>query len=145
VGDNQIVLLDHDFAVLTGGYTAGLERGQTSVPLSIHGPLQPADVLLANIVWQPLQPVSQDLKIFVHLVDSAGNVIAQYDGHPQSGDYLTSQWMPGELIADSYPIVIPHNAPSGPYQIYLGFYDEATLTRLPVPNDAEGRIILHVE
>jgi len=143
--DNQIVLLDHDYEVLTGGYTAGLERGETSVPLKIHGPLQPTDVLLVNVVWQPLQPLSQDYKVFVHLVNPAGNVIAQYDSYPQSGDYPTSQWTPGELIADSYPVIIPSDAPSGPYQIYLGFYDEATLTRLPVPNDAEGRVILNVE
>jgi len=144
LGANQIVLLNHDFAVLTEGYSAGLARGETSVPLSVHGRLQPADVLLANVVWQPLHPLSQNLKVFVHLVDPAGNVIAQYDGHPQSGDYPTSQWLPGELIADSYPVIIPADAP-GPYQIYLGFYDEATLTRLPVPNDAEGRVILNVE
>jgi hypothetical protein len=145
LGDNQIVLLDHDFAVITGGYTAGLERGETSVPLFVHGPLQSADVLMANVLWQPLQPLPQDLKIFVHLVDSAGNVIAQYDGQPQSGDYPTSQWIPGELIADSYPIIIPDEAPPGPHQIYLGFYDEATLIRLSVPNDSEGRVILNVE
>jgi len=145
LGDSQIVLLDHDFAVLTGGYTAGLERGEISVPLSVYGPLQSTDVLLANVVWQPLQPLPQNLKVFVHLIDSAGNVMAQYDGHPQSGDYLTSQWIPGELISDSYPIIIPDNVPSGPYQVYLGFYDEATLTRLPVPNDSEGRVILNVE
>jgi len=46
LGDNQIVLLNHNFAVLTAGYTAGLERGETSVPLFVHGPLQSNDVLL---------------------------------------------------------------------------------------------------
>jgi hypothetical protein len=97
------------------------------------------------VVWQPLQTLPQNLKVFVHLVDSAGNVIAQYDGYPQSGDYPTAQWVPGELIADSYPVIIPNHTPPGPYQIYLGFYDEATLARLPVPNDSEGRIILNVK
>jgi len=107
--------------------------------------LQSNDVLLVDVVWQPLQPLSQDLKVFVHLVDPAGNVIAQYDGYSQAGDYPTGQWTPGELITDSYPVIIPADAPPDPYQIYLGFYDESTLTRLPVPNDTEGRVILNVE
>jgi hypothetical protein len=145
LGDYHIVLLAHDCSVLTGGYTAGLERGQTSVPLSVHGPLHPGDVLQANVVWQPLRPLPENLKVFVHLVGPAGNVLAQYDGYPQSGNYPTGQWIPGELVADSYPVIVPPNAPPGPYQIYLGFYNEATLTRLPVPNDTEGRVILHVE
>jgi hypothetical protein len=145
LGNNQVVLLDHNFAVLTGGYTAGLERGQTSLPLPVHGPLQPGDVLLVNVVWQPLQPLTQNLKVFVHLVDAAGNVLAQYDGQPQTGQHPTGQWIPGELVTDAYSVILPPDAPAGPYQVYLGLYDETTLTRLPVPNDPEGRIILNVE
>jgi hypothetical protein len=71
--------------------------------------------------------------------------LAQYDGQPQSGNYPTGQWIPGELIADTYPLLIPDDLPPGPYQVYVGFYNEATLTRLPVPNDAEGRVILNVK
>ncbi len=144
LGHRQMALLDHDFAVLTAGATAGLERGQTTVPLAVYGPLQPGDVLVVKVVWQPLQPLSQNFKMFVHLVDPAGVVVAQYDGYPQSGDHPTPGWVPGELIEDSYPVLLPADAPPGPYQLYLGFYNETTLERLPVPNDAEGRVILDV-
>ena len=75
----------------------------------------------------------------------AGNLLAQYDGQPQEGDYPTSRWTPGELIEDSYPILLPADAPVGPYRVYLGLYDEATLARLPVATDPEGRVILNVE
>jgi hypothetical protein len=145
LGEAQVTLLTYDFTVLTSGHTAGLERGQTAIPLAIHGPLQADDVLLVNVVWHPLQTFTQDLKVFVHLVDSDDNVVAQFDGQPQSGDYPTSFWVPGELIEDSYPLLFPADAPSGPYRIFLGLYDEATLTRLPVSTDTEGRIILNVE
>jgi hypothetical protein len=145
LGEAQVTLLAHDFSVLTSGHTAGLERGQTAIPLDIHGPLQANDILLVNVVWHPVQTFSQDLKVFIHLVDSNDNVVAQFDGHPQSGDYPTSLWIPGELIEDSYPILFPANAPPGPYHVFLGLYDEATLARLPVPTDTEGRVILNVE
>jgi hypothetical protein len=145
LGEAQVTLLAHDFSVLISGHTAGLERGQTAIPLAIHGPLQANDVLLVNVVWHPLQTFTQDLKVFVHLVDSNDKVVAQFDGQPQSGDHPTSAWIPGELIEDSYPILFPADAPPGPYRVFLGLYDEATLARLPVSTDTEGRIILNVE
>ena len=144
LGDNQAALLAHDFSVVINGRTAGLEQGQTTIPLAVHAPLQANNVLRLNVVWQPLQPFSQNFKVFVHLVDPFGQVIAQYDGQPKNGEYPTDQWIPGELIKDSYPLVIPANAPAGPYRVYLGLYDEANLARLPVPGDAEGRVVFNV-
>jgi hypothetical protein len=145
LGQAQVALLAHNFSVLTSGHTAGLERGQTTIPFAIRGPLQANVVLMVNLVWQPLQPLSKDWKVFVHLVDSNDNVLAQFDGQPQSGDYPTSQWIPGELIEDSYPILFPANAPPGPYRVFLGLYDEATSTRLAVSGDPGGRVILDVQ
>jgi hypothetical protein len=144
-GDNQLALLEHSFEVATGGNTAGLERGEMVIPVALVGPLQQNDSLRLNVIWQPLRPFSQNLKVFVHLVDASGKVLAQYDGYPQAGAYPTLDWAPGELIEDSYPLLLPADAPAGPYRVYLGLYDEATLTRLPVPTDSEGRVILNVE
>jgi len=141
----QIALLDHDFLVLPRGHTAGLSRGQTTVPLALHGALQANDILYVNVVWHPLQPLSEDLKVFVHLVAADAEVMAQYDGRPRSDNYPTTQWAPGELIPDSYPLRFPADAPPGPYRVFLGFYDEGTLSRLPVPADSNGRVILNVE
>jgi hypothetical protein len=101
--------------------------------------------LYLNITWQPLQPLTEEWKVFAHLIDSNHHVIAQFDGPPQQGTYPTSQWIPGELIKDSYPLTLPANTPPGPYQVYLGLYNEATGARLPVPGDAEGRVILDVK
>jgi hypothetical protein len=145
LGDNQLVLLAHSFAVSTSGNTAGLARGEIALPVALSGPPQENDVLRLNVVWQPLRPFSQNLKVFVHLVDSGGKVLAQYDGYPQGGEYPTTAWIPGELVEDSYPLLIPADAPDGPYQVFLGLYDEATLARLPVATDPEGRVILNVE
>jgi hypothetical protein len=145
LGESQVALLKHNFMVQTAGHTAGLDLGPTTIPLNIHGPLQAEDTLLLNVVWQPLQPLPADLKIFVHLVDPNNNVLAQFDGPPQQGSHPTSQWLPGELITDAYPLLFPADAPPGPYRIFLGLYDEATLARLPISTDSEGRIIFNVE
>jgi hypothetical protein len=144
-GEAQVILVEHSFSVLTAGHTAGFKRGQTAIPLVIHGPLQANDVLRVNVTWHPLQTLAQNFKVFVHLVDPAGNVIAQYDGYPQSGQYPTTHWIPGELIEDAYPVLFPADVLSGPYRVFLGLYDETTLIRLPVSTDSEGRVILNVE
>lgn len=144
-GQGQLAILNHNFSVVTSGHTAGLERFETTIPLTLHGPLQAGDILSVNITWQPLQPLAKDFKVFVHLVDSGDNILAQYDGQPQEGSYPTSQWVPGEIIQDAYPIYFPADAPAGPYRVFVGLYDEPTLQRLPVPADPAGRVIFNVQ
>jgi hypothetical protein len=145
LGANQVALLAHNFSVDISGNTAGLELGPTAVPLAIYGSVQPNQILKLNVTWQPLQPLTENWKIFVHLADTKGQILAQFDGQPSTGSYPTSAWLPGELIEDSYPLLLPADAPPGPYQIFLGLYNEATRARLSVPGDPEGRVILNVE
>ena len=144
-GATQLTLLSHDFSVVINSNTAGLERGRTTIPLAAYGPLRADDILRLNVTWQPLQAFTEDWKVFVHLVDSKGHRLAQFDGQPLEGVYSTSHWIPGELIEDSYPLLIPADAPPGPYRVFIGLYNEATGARLPVPNDSEGRVVLNVE
>jgi len=145
LGQAQLALLNYQFAVLTSGHTAGLERGETTVPLAVYGPLQADDLLMVGVTWQPLRIFEQDLKVFVHLVDPNDNILAQFDGQPQAGKYSTSRWIPGELVEDTYPLIFPADAPPGPYRLFVGLYDEATLERLPVSTDVAGRVILDVQ
>lgn len=145
LGNGQLALLTYNFSVMTSGHTVGLDRGEATIPLSIYGPLKADDTLLMSVTWQPLQTFGNDLKVFVHLVDANGNVLAQFDGQPQEGAYPTSQWLPGETIDDTYPLLIPADAALGPYRVFVGLYDEATLERLPVPTDSAGRVILDVQ
>lgn len=145
LGQKQIALLSHNFSTVINGNTAGLEQGPVSIPLANHGPLKADDVLQLNVTWQPLQPLNEDWKVFVHLVDASGRVLAQFDGQPLEGTYPTSHWIPGELVKDSYPLMLPSDASTGPYRVFVGLYNEASGLRLPVPGDSEGRVVLNVE
>jgi hypothetical protein len=142
--EGRLALLDHRFQVAINGHTAGLNQGQTAIPIAVYGPLQPHDTLLVQVTWQPLRAFNQNWKVFAHLVDADNNVLAQFDGYPQGGTYPTSQWIPGEIIQDRYPLLLPAEFSPGPYRLYLGLYDEETLVRLPVSGDPEGRIVLDV-
>ncbi|MDM8527907.1 hypothetical protein QUF58_06780 [Anaerolineales bacterium HSG24] len=151
IGNNELLLLEPTFTVKTTGDTAGLNTGETTLPLVVHGDLVPQDTLYFNLIWQPLTNFEQNWKLFIHLVDSNDNVLAQFDGYPQfvkdpnTESYLTSQWIPGQQIADRYPLQLPSEMPPGPYRIYVGLYDETTFARLPVATDSNGRVILAVE
>ncbi|MDM8520246.1 hypothetical protein QUF64_09370 [Anaerolineales bacterium HSG6] len=151
IGNNELLLLEPSFTVKTTSDTAGLHTGETSLPLAVHGDLAPQETLYFNLTWQPLTSFTQNWKLFIHLVDSNDNVLAQFDGYPQFAkepnieNYLTSQWIPGQHITDRYPLQLPAELPPGPYRIYVGLYDEATFERLPVATDSNGRIILNVE
>ncbi len=145
LGDSQLAALNYEFWVATTDYTVDLQRGPTEIPLAARGPLQANDTLRLRVTWQPLSTFGENWKVFAHLVDSHGKVLAQFDGQPQAGAYPTSRWIPGELINDTYAIQLPAGAPPGPYRVLLGLYDEATFARLPVAGDAEGRVILDVQ
>jgi hypothetical protein len=145
LGSTQLALLAHSFSTITNGNTAGVESGPTRISLAAHGPLHANEMLEVNVTWQPLQPFAEDWKVFVHLVDADGKILAQFDGQPLAGDYPTSHWIPGELIKDTYPLGFPAAASPGPYRVFLGLYNEATGERLPVLGDVEGKVVLDVE
>lgn len=96
--------------------------------------------LSVTLYWQALQPDGLDYTVFVHLLDPAGNVIAQADSPPQNNAYPTSLWATDEQIADPHFFELPPNFPAGNYQLLIGLYRPETGQRLPTtptqPNDA---------
>lgn len=144
LGDHQIVVLAHHLAVETSGGITGLDRTRAGLDLADYGPPRPGDTLVLQVDWQALQPQSEDFKVFVHLVDGQGNVLAQVDAPPQAGEAPTSGWIPGQVVADTYRLTLPVDAPPGPHRLYLGLYRGETLERLPVAGDDQGRVIIEV-
>jgi hypothetical protein len=63
-----------------------------------------------------------DGTIFVHFVDSDGNIAFTDDHNPDKG---TSQWKPGETIKYDRTIFVPSEILPGAYAIRIGIYDVA--------------------
>ena len=72
-----------------------------------------------------------DYTVFVHVLDAAGQVVAQADGQPVGGAYPTSWWWPGQTVEDVRAVALK-GVPPGSYRLALGIYDLATGQRLPV-------------
>lgn len=89
-----------------------------------------------TLYWQSKAPVVKDYTIFVHLLDSNGNIRAQIDRAPRDGSYPTTAWDVGEIISDEYEL--PSDLAPGNYTIEFGMYEFPALTRLPI-TDANGK------
>jgi hypothetical protein len=88
-----------------------------------------------NLRWQVTAAPGRDLTTFVHLGDPTQQPLSQADGPPLAGDYPTHLWSAGEVIDDSYWLVIPSDLPAGRYPIHVGLYDPVTGVRLPIHVD----------
>jgi len=90
------------------------------------------------LYWRAEALVEQSYTVFVHLVGPDGRIYAQADSLPWGGRHPTTHWLPGEVVADSYQLEWPADAPPGEYRLLAGLYDLSTLTRLPVTDSGGG-------
>jgi hypothetical protein len=102
----------------------------------LNQPLLPGGQANVTLYWQVQAPITVDFTVFVQVVDSTNNILAQGDGKPQSGFYTTPYWQPGEEIIDLHSITIPADLPAGPYDILLGFYEAESGNRLQILDEA---------
>ncbi|MEP7199912.1 MAG: hypothetical protein ABI874_08860, partial [Chloroflexota bacterium] len=91
------------------------------------------EVVRLELNWRMVgAPIATRYKIFVHVLDASGNVIAQRDAEPMADLAPTTTWKVGEPIVDHHGIRLPANVPPQSLRIAVGFYDPETNERLPV-------------
>lgn len=85
--------------------------------------ITPGSWVEVTLYWLCLESVDENFKAFVHIFDPAtGKIIAQHDGDPVGGFTPTTRWLPGEIVIDPHPVVIPVDARPGRYAIGAGLY-----------------------
>ncbi|MGD2205713.1 MAG: glycosyltransferase family 39 protein [Anaerolineae bacterium] len=90
----------------------------------------PGSSLDVRLHWHALETPDKNYHAFVHLLDAEGNIMAQADGPPGSGEYPTRGWLPGEYVTDPHVLQFPPDLPAGAYRLAVGLYDPATGVRL---------------
>ena len=83
-----------------------------------------------KLYWAPRGRPTRDYTVFVHILDSEGQLQGQADSPPTSGKYPTSVWDAGEVIADLHTLSLAPDLPAGEYRIAVGLYDPETGQRL---------------
>ncbi len=95
--------------------------------------LGPSDIIEVTLFWETPVSLSTRNKIFLHLLDANGQLVAQRDSEPGGGLALTTTWQPNEQIIDNHGILIPNDLPAGEYTLTVGMYDIADpATRLAI-------------
>jgi hypothetical protein len=133
-----------DYAPLPDGMTVGTPPRTYEIPAQIQGEVvdwqngirllgyEPRDsrpgVVRLTLYWQPQAEITTSLKLFIHLIDDAGNIVAQHDSVPQEGARPTTGFAPGEVIAE--PVRL--EAPPGTYHLRIGWYDPISGARVPL-------------
>ncbi len=97
-----------------------------------------ADVTL-QFQWMALANITENYQLFVHVVDADEHIVAQFDGPPRHGEFVTSTWPPGLPIDDSIALTMPSTP--GTYRVYTGWYHPQTYARLPVAAP-DNRVLL---
>ena len=76
--------------------------------------------------WEALDSLPADLAIFVHLIDSAGAIVAQHDGLDAAAETIS----PGDRILQRHVLSLPVQL-AGDYQLVMGLYRRDSGERLP--------------
>ncbi len=108
-------------------------------------PASPEEELSLTLHWRADPPLTRSYHVFIHLIDEAGNLVAQADGIPARWLRPTTTWRQGEVITDEHWIDLPPELPEGLYHLYVGLYEPGA-QRLSVVSGgqvmADGRFLL---
>lgn len=105
--------------------------------------LRAGESLNVTLQWRGLKRWDADYTAFVHLVGPDGRLHGQVDAWPAQGTLPTSTWDAAQRLSDPYSVTLDPDAPSGRYEIEVGWYLLATLRRLPVLDANENAIDDH--
>jgi hypothetical protein len=84
----------------------------------------PSAALPVDLRWVGDGEPQRNLRVFVHLVDSAGRIIAQHDGVPSNARSPVPDWVRGRVVDDRHGLLVPPNLAPGTYWLEVGLYDD---------------------
>jgi hypothetical protein len=102
--------------------------------------LAPGDVLTVVPIWVSDGAVERSYKVFCHLLSPSGELVGQRDGLPLHGVRPTPSWRAGEVVEDSYEILLDGDLAPGEYELSVGMYDAETMERLAVYDTTGKRL-----
>lgn len=106
--------------------------------------LAPGDILQLDLFWRTDAKLSERYKVFVHVLDANGTLIAQTDREPGGGRNLTTDWTVNDPIVDRYGVLIPPTTANGRYTVEIGLYDFNNV-RLKMADGKDALIVAEVE
>lgn len=82
------------------------------------------------LYWRVVGVTDRSYKVFVHVLNSAGELCAQHDGFPSDWRFTTPHWRPGDVVLDPHPLSWAPGCCDGGCRVNAGFYLEDSGERL---------------
>jgi len=101
-------------------------------------PLQAGERAEILSYWQVVDPPRQDIKLFVHLINGEGEIVAQHDGL----DILMEGLQAGDELVQLHVVELPEDLEPGDYGLQIGAYLTADFSRLKLSNGNADRLLL---
>jgi hypothetical protein len=97
----------------------------------------PGGQVEVRLAWESRAEMAVSYHVFVHILDDAGQIIAQNDGEPAGWTRPTTGWAVGEIVLDERDLILPEGTPPGRYPVRVGMYELDGL-RLVTPSGEDG-------
>ncbi len=112
-----------DFAELLG-YDLKSDSLSSSRPLDL------------KLYWRATntEPITTPYTVFTQILAPDGHLVAQHDAPPERP---TTQWVPGQIVTDQHAIKVVDPAYRGPATLIVGWYNSATVERVPVKRGSD--------
>jgi hypothetical protein len=102
------------------------------------GPLQAGESLQVLSFWKVTNRSQEGIKLFLHLLDEDGEIVAQHDGL----DVLMHGLQPGDELVQLHTAELPDDLAPGDYGLQIGAYSADDFSRLRLPDERSDRILL---
>src|SRR3990172_6744165 len=89
--------------------------GDFATLLGFHVPsdtFAPGDTIDLTLFWQPRAETSTSYKVFVHVLDEAGRIVAQADAMPLNGERPTTGLLPHQIHPPKHTPATPPAPPA---------------------------------
>jgi hypothetical protein len=90
------------------------------------------------LYWRSAGPPDLDAKVFLHLYDGQGELVAQIDQRPYHDTRPPYTWLPDMQVNDPITFTMPDDLSPGDYELALGLYDAQTGERLSITTAEEA-------
>ena len=101
--------------------------------------------MTVTLIWSTDDVLQNDYVVFVHLLDSEGNLLASHDGLPAAGQRSTTTWTTNETVLDVHKFQVPTVSINGQARIVTGLYTQENGERLNLVGGLESIILYDLE
>jgi len=92
--------------------------------------------LSLTVYWRAAntEPITTPYTVFTQILAPDGHLVAQHDSPPRPP---TTAWVPGQIVIDRHLIEIVDPAYRGPATLIVGWYNSASVERVPVKSGGD--------